>query len=86
MLPPMSVPTPKKLPRKLTSADSPPEEPPDVSLRFRGLHVVPNTLLTVSPRIKVAGTFVLAYRIAPAFRSRVTRVDSSDTGLLALDM
>ncbi len=38
--PPMSVPTPSGLPRRAISADSPPDEPPDVKFRFNGLVVL----------------------------------------------
>jgi hypothetical protein len=44
----MSVPIPRGLPPKAIRADSPPEEPPDVTLRFKGLTVLPNTLFTDS--------------------------------------
>jgi hypothetical protein len=44
----MSVPTPSGLPPNAMSADSPPEEPPDVSLRLSGLTVRPNMLFTDS--------------------------------------
>lgn len=46
--PTMSVPTPKGLPPNAMRADSPPEDPPDVTLRFSGLVVRPNVLLTDS--------------------------------------
>jgi hypothetical protein len=39
-LPPMSVPTPRGLPHAAIRADSPPEEPPEVRLRLRGLTVL----------------------------------------------
>lgn len=48
MLPPISVPTPKGLPRHATRALSPPLLPPGERLRFHGLDVVPNTLFSVS--------------------------------------
>jgi hypothetical protein len=38
--PPMSVPTPRGLPQAAINADSPPEEPPEVSCRLRGLVVL----------------------------------------------
>lgn len=38
--PPMSVPTPRGLPRIAMRADSPPEEPPDVVDRLEGLTVL----------------------------------------------
>lgn len=38
--PPISVPTPRGLPYAAISADSPPEEPPGVKLRLRGLTVL----------------------------------------------
>lgn len=38
--PPMSVPTPNGLPQAAISADSPPELPPEVRLRLRGLTVL----------------------------------------------
>jgi len=44
----ISVPTPNGLPPKAIRADSPPEEPPEVVLRFRGLSVRPKVLFTVS--------------------------------------
>lgn len=47
-LPPMSVPTPNGLPPKAIRADSPPEEPPEVSLRFSGFTVRPKQLFTDS--------------------------------------
>jgi hypothetical protein len=37
---PMSVPTPRGLPPKAINADSPPEEPPGVRLRFSGFVVL----------------------------------------------
>lgn len=39
-LPPISVPTPKGLPHAAIRADSPPDEPPEVSCRLRGLTVL----------------------------------------------
>jgi hypothetical protein len=39
-LPPMSVPTPRGLPQAAIRADSPPDEPPEVRLRLRGLTVL----------------------------------------------
>lgn len=56
---PISVPTPSGDPPNAMSADSPPDEPPDVSFRLRGLRVRPNTLFTVSAIIIAVGTFVL---------------------------
>ena len=44
----MSVPTPRGLPPNAISADSPPEDPPDVTLRFNGLTVRPKVLFTDS--------------------------------------
>jgi hypothetical protein len=38
--PPMSVPTPRGLPQAAMRADSPPELPPEVSCRLRGLVVL----------------------------------------------
>jgi len=38
--PPMSVPMPKGLPHDAIRADSPPDEPPEVSSRLRGLTVL----------------------------------------------
>jgi hypothetical protein len=38
--PPMSVPIPSGLPCAAIKADSPPDEPPDVSSRLRGLTVL----------------------------------------------
>jgi hypothetical protein len=38
--PPMSVPTPRGLPQAAIRADSPPELPPEVSCRLRGLVVL----------------------------------------------
>lgn len=46
--PTISVPTPRGLPPNVMSADSPPEDPPDVTLRFNGLTVRPNVLFTDS--------------------------------------
>lgn len=47
----MSVPTPRGLPPNAMRADSPPEDPPDVTLRLSGLTVRPNVLLTDSAYI-----------------------------------
>ena len=44
----MSVPTPNGDPPNAIKADSPPEEPPGVSDRFRGFRVRPVVLLIVS--------------------------------------
>jgi hypothetical protein len=44
----MSVPTPSGLPPNAMRADSPPEEPPEVSLRLSGFKVRPNVLFTDS--------------------------------------
>jgi len=38
--PPMSVPTPRGLPHAVMRADSPPEDPPEVRFRLRGLVVL----------------------------------------------
>jgi hypothetical protein len=38
--PPMSVPTPRGLPQAAIRDDSPPEEPPEVRWRLRGLTVL----------------------------------------------
>ena len=43
--PPMSVPTPRGLPRMARRAPSPPEEPPAVMYRLWGLVVRPKTWL-----------------------------------------
>jgi len=81
MLPLISVPTPMKLPRKSIRADSPPDDHPVLSSRFLGFNVLPKILLTDSPTIKFAGTFVLTYGIAPALQRSVTTVESSEAGL-----
>lgn len=39
--PPISVPMPNGLPCAAIRADSPPDEPPEVSFRLRGLTVLP---------------------------------------------
>lgn len=39
--PPISVPTPRGLPRIMIKADSPPDEPPEVRARLSGLSVRP---------------------------------------------
>lgn len=70
----MSVPTPKGLPPNAISADSPPDEPPDVNFLFSGFTVRPKVLLTDSAIIIAVGTFVLQYRTAPSFSSSSTRV------------
>jgi len=44
----ISVPIPKGLPPNAIRADSPPEEPPEVTLRLSGLTVRPNVLFTDS--------------------------------------
>lgn len=44
----ISVPTPNGLPPKTIRADSPPDEPPEVTFLFSGFTVLPNTLLTDS--------------------------------------
>lgn len=54
----MSVPTPNRLAPNAIKADSPPEEPPEVRLRLRGLTVRPKTLLTDSAIIIAVGTLV----------------------------
>lgn len=38
--PPISVPTPRGLPRNEIKADSPPDDPPGVSFRFFGFNVL----------------------------------------------
>lgn len=48
MLPPMSVPNPKREPRSAKSAASPPVEPPGVSAGSRGLVVRPQRGFSVS--------------------------------------
>lgn len=48
MLPPISVPQPRKLPFIKSNAASPPVEPPGVYLGFIGLVVSPQTGLSVS--------------------------------------
>lgn len=70
----MSVPTPNRLPPNAIKADSPPDEPPEVRLRLRGLTVRPKMLLTDSAIIMAVGTFVLTYRTAPASSKRSIRV------------
>lgn len=50
---PISVPKPAQLPRSPIKAPSPPDEPPELRLRFLGFQVYPITLLTVSPHINV---------------------------------
>lgn len=50
----MSVPMPSGLPPNAMRADSPPDDPPDVSLRFKGLTVRPNVLLTDSAYFALA--------------------------------
>lgn len=70
----MSDPTPIRLPPNAISADSPPEDPPEVRLRFRGFSVRPVTLLTVSASITAVGTFVFTYSTAPACRINSTIV------------
>lgn len=83
----MSVPIPKGLPPKAMRADSPPDEPPKVTLRLRGLTVRPKVLFTDSAYITsmpiesnkfrihtiiiAVGTLVLQYRTAPKF-SRIS--------------
>lgn len=47
--PPMSVPTPRGLPRIARRAPSPPEEPPGVMYLLYGFVVRPKTWLNVSP-------------------------------------
>lgn len=49
----MSEPTPRILPFMAMRAPSPPEEPPHVRVRFRGLTVRPNTVLYVSDHCKM---------------------------------
>lgn len=44
----ISVPIPRGLPPKAIRADSPPEDPPEVVLRFKGFTVLPKVLLTDS--------------------------------------
>ena len=56
---PISVPTPRGLPRNAIKADSPPEDPPEEVRRLRGFVVRPKTLLTVSAIIMAVGTLVL---------------------------
>jgi hypothetical protein len=77
----ISVPTPKGLPPNAISADSPPDEPPEVSLRLRGLTVRPNVLFTDSAIIIAVGTFDLQYRTAPSFSSMSTSVALYSAGL-----
>lgn len=50
----MSVPIPKGLPPKAIRADSPPDEPPDVTFRLSGLTVRPKVLFTDSAYIASA--------------------------------
>lgn len=81
ILPPISVPTPMNDPLNETRADSPPDEPPVVSSLFRGFKVRPNTLLTDSPIMRVAGIFVFTNGTAPAFIRRSTSVEFEVAGL-----
>ena len=76
----MSVPMPSALPPKAIKADSPPLEPPEVSFRFRGFTVLPNTLFTDSAIIIAVGTFVLQYRTAPSFSKISTSVALVEAG------
>jgi hypothetical protein len=85
-LPPISVPTPRGLPLNVMRADSPPEEPPDVSFLFNGFTVRPKTLFTDSAIIMAVGTFVLQYRTAPSFSSISTRVALYSAGLSTKDV
>lgn len=48
--PPMSVPTPRGLPRNANNADSPPELPPGVSVRRRGFSVLHTSTRTSATR------------------------------------
>jgi hypothetical protein len=57
----ISVPTPKGLPPNAISADSPPDEPPDVSLRLSGFTVRPNVLLTDSAYLLLAQIHLLLH-------------------------
>jgi hypothetical protein len=81
-LPPISVPTPSGLPPKAIRADSPPDDPPEVNFRLRGLSVLPNTLLTDSAIIIAVGTLVLQYLTAPAPSKSSTNVALYVAGLL----
>ena len=63
-----------------SAAAEPPLEPPDVSARFQGLRVAPNTAFTVFGPNANSGVFVLPITMAPAARSRcTTRASSSGT-------
>lgn len=81
----ISVPTPNGLPPKATSALSPPDEPPEVNFRFRGLTVRPKTLFTDSAIIIAVGTFVLTYRTAPTFAKMSTSVAFCVAGFCTKD-
>ena len=83
--PPISVPTPNGLPPKAMSADSPPDDPPDVRDLLRGLTVLPKTLLMDSAIIIAVGTLVLQYSTAPASSSISTSVLLYVAGLFAKD-
>lgn len=82
----MSVPTPMRLAPNEISADSPPDEPPDVSFRLRGFTVRPKTLLTVSAIIIAVGTLVFTYSTAPPCRRRSVRVLLYVAGSLTSDV
>ncbi len=59
MLPPISVPTPRMLPRSASRAPSPPVLPPAVKWMLQGFSVLPKTLLSLSPVMIDWGRLVL---------------------------
>ncbi|CAH0053869.1 unnamed protein product [Clonostachys solani] len=73
MLPPRSVPMPRREPLMATMTPSPPELPPAVHNRLTGFIVLPKTLLTLSRLESVCGTLVLATTTAPNDNRRSTR-------------
>lgn len=75
--PAISEPQPIDEPLSASSAPSPPDAPPAVSIRLKGFTVDPIMLFVVSPMSILIGTFVLTMMIAPACLRRFTRTPSS---------
>src|SRR5262249_31615695 len=75
--PPRSVPSASGHMPVARAAAEPPLDPPDVSARFHGFRVAPNTALTVFGPNANSGVFVLPSTMAPAARRRCTTSASS---------
>ncbi len=79
----LSEPQPSGVPRSVTSAASPPEEPPHVRAELYGFEAGPKIGLELSKASSVCGMFVLQNGMPPCARYSLTSWQVSHPGMWA---